>query len=657
MAGEQPDWAPCGQDGCIGVRLPATALCLAHAAEQIPEGLDAELKRVGTEGTVDARGVVISAELLGQLLTAAPRTDDRPAFNAVRFEQATFQGEAVFEGASFQGDARFEQASFQGEAWFDWVSFQGEAGFGQASFQGLAMFNGATFQGEAEFNSATFQGKAGFSGATFQEMPVFAGATFQRDVAFDASFERGAEFAWAAFKDDVLFMGATFQGKTGFAEASFQGTTWFDEASFQDEVWFDHASFQGEVQFEHATFQDKARFARATFQSMAKFAGASFQGEARFDGVTFERATQLGPLLARQLILDGAAFTAPVQLEVTAAVVCARRAQFPAGVHLRLRFASVSLDDANLAAPAVLAGVPSPFRVLEEQEEQAARIWERLPPGPRSQRGRPRLVSICRADVAGLRLADVDLRACQFVGAHNLDRLRIESAPLFARTTGWWRARRKTLAEEQHWRAHRPGRWQSAGWYPRACQPPQSPKAEAPRVLEPARLAALYRELRKGREDAKDEPGAADFYYGECEMRRHDPGTPKAERLVLWAYWLVSGYALRASRAVLAWALLVVVGAAILAGIGFKPLVSPQIVPVDVSNGQAIYEKREVSRPSSLEQLREALAFSAESTVSLLRAPDRALTLPGRWVQMILRILGPVLFGLVVLSLRGRVRR
>jgi hypothetical protein len=88
-------------------------------------------------------------------------------------------------------------------------------------------------------------------------------------------------------------------------------------------------------------------------------------------------------------------------------------------------------------------------------------------------------------------------------------------------------------------------------------------------------LAALYRELRKGREDAKDEPGAADFYYGECEMRRHDPTTPRAERLVLWLYWLVSGYALQASRAVLAWAFLVVAGAVILAGIGLKPPVSP----------------------------------------------------------------------------------
>ena len=63
----------------------------------------------------------------------------------------------------------------------------------------------------------------------------------------------------------------------------------------------------------------------------------------------------------------------------------------------------------------------------------------------------------------------------------------------------------------------------------------------------------------EGREDAKDEPGAADFYYGECEMRRHDPDAPRAERLVLWVYWLRSGYALRAWRALATLAVVVVV--------------------------------------------------------------------------------------------------
>jgi uncharacterized protein YjbI with pentapeptide repeats len=581
MAAEQPPWERCSQDGCIGVRLPTVAWCLAHAAEQVPDAFDAELKRISTEGSVDARGVVVSAEVLTRLLDATPRKDDRPTFTAARFDKATFQDLAWFTQASFQGRAEFAGATFRGEAQFN-----------QATFQDEAVFEGTIFQNEALFNGATFQDLAWFTQAIFQNGAVFAGTIFQNDA-------------------------------------------WFDEATFRGEAWFGMA-----------IFQDGAGFDRVTFH-----------GTAAFDQASFERARQVGPLLARWLSLDDIVFGARVQLDVTAATLCARRTQFPTGVHLRLRYATVDLDDANLAAPAILAGAPIPFPTLEEQEEQLARGWKRLPPGPRQQRWRPRLMSMRRADVAGLRLADVDLSACRFVGAHNLDRLRIEGAPVFARTAGWWRARRKTLAEEQHWRASRPGRWRKGGWYPRACQPPASPKAEKPALLEPARLAALYRELRKGREDAKDEPGAADFYYGECEMRRHDPSTPRAERLVLWAYWLTSGYALRASRAVLAWALLVVVGAAVLAGIGFKPPVSPQVVPVDATRGQAIYERRDVARPSSLEQVPEALAFSAESTVSLFRAPDRALTLPGRWAQMILRVLGPVLFGLAVLSLRGRVRR
>jgi hypothetical protein len=67
---------------------------------------------------------------------------------------------------------------------------------------------------------------------------------------------------------------------------------------------------------------------------------------------------------------------------------------------------------------------------VKGKSNQVTRGWERLPPGPRQQRWRPRLLSIRRADVAGLRLADVDLRACRFAGAHNLDRLRIACQPM-----------------------------------------------------------------------------------------------------------------------------------------------------------------------------------------------------------------------------------
>lgn len=78
----------------------------------------------------------------------------------------------------------------------------------------------------------------------------------------------------------------------------------------------------------------------------------------------------------------------------------------------------------------------------------------------------------------------------------------------------------------------------------------------------------MYRELRKGREDAKEELGAADFYYGEMAMRRQ--AARGVERWLLTGYWAVSGYGLRASRAVAAFLIVVVVFAGLLYGWGFQ---------------------------------------------------------------------------------------
>ncbi|MFF3275873.1 hypothetical protein ACFYWU_33780 [Streptomyces chrestomyceticus] len=160
-------------------------------------------------------------------------------------------------------------------------------------------------------------------------------------------------------------------------------------------------------------------------------------------------------------------------------------------------------------------------------------------------------------------MTDVDLSQCRFAGAVHLDQLRMNGGTAFARPPplGWHRhglvplrwSRRRLLAEEHHWRAARTGRlapgrqlaihqWQPGPHHPNLARTPG-----------PEPLAALYRQLRKALEDGKNEPGAADFYYGECEMRRHDrTGTPWAERVLLTAYWALSGYGLRASQA-LAW--------------------------------------------------------------------------------------------------------
>jgi hypothetical protein len=101
------------------------------------------------------------------------------------------------------------------------------------------------------------------------------------------------------------------------------------------------------------------------------------------------------------------------------------------------------------------------------------------------------------------------------------------------------------------------------------------------------------------------------------------------ERGVVTLYWLVAGYGLRASRALLSLAVTVLVGAFLLHRYGFV-------------------KERSLSR---------SLMFALESSVSLLRAPDVSLTTLGELVQIALRLLGPLFFGLTLLSLRGRIKR
>jgi hypothetical protein len=170
-----------------------------------------------------------------------------------------------------------------------------------------------------------------------------------------------------------------------------------------------------------------------------------------------------------------------------------------------------------------------------------------------------------------------------------------------------------------------------AGWYHSAHWPPAWLDVEPP---TPAQTAALYRALRKGREDSKDEPGAADFYYGEMEMRRHDSTKPTVERFVLFLYWLLSGYALRASRA-LVWLFgVLAVATLLLAAQGLEQPAAGWSFPA---------------------RLGTAALVAVEGAV--FRASEQQLTYVGRLIQAALRFAGPILLGLAVLSIRGRVKR
>lgn len=575
------------------------------------------------------------------------------------FESATLRTGALFIGATFS-TVQFVQTIFKDRAWFRFTTFSGSARFDDVKFNMYAEFDKVTFSGYANFREVTFDGGAGFNGATFGGEAVFARATFGDDTQFAratfsgiawfsvATFSGDAWFSRAAFGGDAQFDRVTFSRDAQFREATLKGNSDFEKATFSREARFGEATFTGDARFDGATFSRDAQFDGVTFSGEAGFGGVTFKRRAGFAGVSFEQARQFGPLLAhRGLVLDEVQFAQQVQIEVSSTGVCCRRARFAGGVQFGLRWACVLLDDTDLAAPSILAGIPRlSSEELATREERIARAWRRLRAGKICER--PQLMSLRRANVAGLRLSNVWAGDCRFAGAHNLDGLRLESdvgfaaAPILGGSGGRGWGGREVIAEERAWRFSRSRRhWAAPKWPPWLDDP-------EPGVLGPGQIAGLYRALRKGREDIKDEPGAADFYYGEMEMRRARPvrdgnpdGNPdgqsgatsrgRVERGILTTYWLVSGYGLRAWRAVAALAV-VTAGLAVafhLVGFAVPP--------------------RPVSYLTSL-------LYAFRATLSLTD-DNVTLTAWGQLLQGVLKLTGPVLLGLALLALRGRVKR
>jgi hypothetical protein len=145
------------------------------------------------------------------------------------------------------------------------------------------------------------------------------------------------------------------------------------------------------------------------------------------------------------------------------------------------------------------------------------------------------------------------------------------------------------------------------------------------------------------------------------EMRRHDPTKPEAERLVLWLYWLTSGYALRASRA-LAWLLgILVLATVLLAAAGLKQPATVLTVQATITGtppNQTIRFQAPTAAPDTPPfgaRVGTAAVVAVEGAV--FRASEQQLTYVGRLIQATLRFVGPVLLALAVLSIRGRVKR
>ncbi|MGW1472000.1 pentapeptide repeat-containing protein [Streptomyces olivaceus] len=624
-----PTWPHCahGADsaadpvGCRGIHVPGYTQCLAHLAGT---DRDAYLAGLTPGADIDHRGTTFTESLLDALLDALrDPTTGSPRIGTAGFESATFEGTAGFEVATFEGIA----------------------GFGSVTFQTIADFRAVTFQTTADFQAVTFQGTARFGSATFRGYALFGRATF----------EGIAEFGWATFRGTAEFEVATFQIHAEFGSATFKGTARFGSATFRGYALFGRATFEGIAGFGWATFQSIAEFGSATFQGAAEFGSVTFEGDARFGSATFEEADSVGPLAcAGRVVLSGAKFGGPVTLSFTARRLECRRTRWSSTAEIRLRHATVDFAHAVFEYPLTIAAELEPFVLAD------GRQLSEDPFASTSDSG-VRVASLRGVDAAHLVLADLDLSRCLFAGTVHLDQLRLEGACTFdaapaARIWRRWRpvrfTERRVLAEEHHWRAGRPGAVR--GW--------NTAVLGAGRT-GPLQLAPVYRALRKAFEDGKHEPGAADFYYGEMEMRRLADDIPRSERGLLTVYWALSGYGLRASRA-LAWlgaAMLLTIVLLMAVGLAQDTPKQTATGSVPAGGGKVTFEidRDDPQSPTgdrfTGKRFEKALNVTLNSVV--FRSSGQDLTTAGTYIEMTSRLTEPVLLGLAVFAVRNRVKR
>ncbi|MGW5931986.1 pentapeptide repeat-containing protein [Streptomyces anulatus] len=615
---EPPTWPHCAQGadpaadpvGCRGIHVPGHTSCLAHLTDA---DRDAYLTGLTPGNSIDHRGTTFTQSLLLTLVNALcdPLTG-KARLGKAEFGSAIFESDAGFGSAIFEGDAGFASATFKGEAWFGSATFKGVAWFGRAAFEGVAGFESATFKGHAGFESATFKRSAGFRSAIFEGEAGFESAIFEGDAGFvSATFEDAAWFGWATFKRNAWFRSAIFEGHAGFGLTTFEGVVGFESAIFNGVAWFGSAAF-----------------------------------------VTTDR---FGPLVcAGRIVLSGAAFGSPVTLSIASHRLDFRRTRWSATAEIRLRYATVDFAHAVFEYPLTIVAEPDPFVLADGSELADAALAGT--PGPDV-----RVASLRGVDAAHLVLADVDLSGCLFAGTVHLDQLRLEGACTFdtAPSSVRWRrwppvrfTERRVLAEEHHWRASQPGAVQ--GWNVAVLGAGRA---------GPLQLAPVYRALRKAFEDGKHEPGAADFYYGEMEMRRHADDIPRGERGLLTAYWALSGYGLRASRA-LAWlgaAMLLTIVLLMAFGLAQETPKQTATGTVPAGGGKVTFEidKDDPQNPTgdrfTGQRFEKALNVTLNSVV--FRSSGQDLTAAGTYIEMTSRLTEPVLLGLAVLAVRNRVKR
>lgn len=484
---------------------------------------------------------------------------------------------------------------------------------------------GTTFVAALNLTDLKIVGAADFRGAVFQRGLRLEDVVFECDACFDRAKSTDFVLRDAEFEGDALFRELEVAGLVArhvdFERyASFDGAR-LGSASFRDvhfaaEARFRKSRSDGKLTFSSVEFSHEASFANCHTGALA-LANCHFQGSLHSDGLEvagrvelnaarFDQNRSLRFQAGSTVSLEAATFARSLTLAIETPVLDAAGACFEGGADILLpQEGRASFASAAFLGPSLIA-----TRHSGRTDDRPAR-----------------LASLDGTRVESLSLQDLDLSECCFARLHHSDCVLITGRGQLARAPAVVddAYQREVLADEVVRRSGSPRKmlqWAPTQWVlPTALGTRDQSSAQA--------IADLYRGMRKAREESHDYPGAADFYYGEMEMRREGADN-WVERLVLTAYWLVSGYGMRAARAAIFFVLVLALLAAGFQTFGFDD-------------------------PPSFWH---TLAWTMTASISLVRPVEHMdLTTVGMYMNVVSRIVGPALIALVVFALRSRVRR
>ena len=422
--------------------------------------------------------------------------------------------------------------------------------------------------------------------------PVFRNCEFADTVDLSCA---QSERVSIAFQECIFHKVAKFDGLSGSRSGSGDGSITFRDCHFHSDfitrwaranlILLSHSVIEGEVDI-----------------------GNTISNSVRLDHTRLVAAHQVGPVsVNRSFRARHSQFGSRVRIDVRAETVDLTGTKLLAGGVLAVERAQISLDQVSTTGQFRLIGGP---------------MTERL----------PEVISIVGADVGSMSYAHVDMSRCVFHNALGLAGVGLEPTVRLERSPRFF-ARRRCVADEFAWRRRRGGLFSGKWILPGTRLSEEEREDEDVRILLPevstSQVASVYAELRRSFEMRSNEPGASDFYYGEMEMRRQNPNGAISERTIIWLYWIVSGYGLRAWRAFF-WLGLLITAATI---------------------ALAKYGQTKVPASATSE-----LLLSLKATFHALGQP-KDLTTAGEYILLALSIMGPVLFALCVLAIRGRVKR